>query len=193
MSYSVTYWVCDKGKKPVKHTDEACFSRLNYAPQCDSVRYMANVDNDLDIKDIRYFLDFAREWLDGKLWQEKHLKGLKDHRTTRRIFYVLKSKGMKPVQRLLYLTTLRYVDEFPEIIREFAKRAKALKTSEERFAELQNVHDDAERRKFAMKYGNLGGHGLMRSYYRSGNIAIKDFKAKITKASSVNAMWNASP
>jgi hypothetical protein len=151
---------------------------------------MANVDNDLTDTEIKYYLAFIKEWLDPKLWKEKWLKGLKDSRTTRRIFFVLNSKGMKPVKRLLYLTALRYVDEFPEVLQQFAKRTKPDESLAVRFKEFQKIHEDAGNRKFDTKHGNYGGHGLMTPYYMNGHLTVKQFQAKINKASSVNNMWN---
>lgn len=188
MSYQVTYWTLNKGQKP-KKTTAPCFATLSYAAPCDTVRYMANVDNDVTDDHIAKYLSFLREILDGTKWKEKPMKGLANGPTARRLYYVLDSTGMRPVKRLLYLTALRYIDEFPEIVIRFADAAGTCATPDDRFKLFQELHQQGESGGFKCKYGNFAGHGLISSYYQKGRSTIASFQSKVDTATRVNSMF----
>ncbi len=189
---SVDFWFTKKGSKPEKRTQAACFYCINGVSDVDCVRYMAHIDPRLKKEDIVYYLSFLREWLDAKKWKEKFMSKTANA-TGGRIFFSLDSEGMKPHVRLLYLTAMRYVDEYPEIIEQLAKRTKPDEPLEKRFEEFQNIHNDAEARKFPVKMGCFAVHGLMTNgYYKlRANITLKQFAANLKTKGSVNATFEA--
>lgn len=82
------------------------------------------------------------------------------------------------------LTAFRYLDEYPDIVAEFAKLGKM--KVEELFENFQQLHFDYTNNNFVKKSkrpNNMGGHGLMYDY-KWGSAQHKWEPIKLTKFKS---------
>jgi len=91
---------------------------------------------------------------------------------------------------LLYLTALRYVQEYPEIVK--ALIAHKDEPIEIKFDKFQEIHELASNGKIRLvKYGNLAGHGLMYKMYSKERIDLNKFKNNLKSSlkDSVNSYF----
>jgi hypothetical protein len=161
---SVTYWPISRratGKRLIRGPKviNACFSMLGggysgSSPLSHVIRYAALIDNSLTKKDVVSWLD----WLKTMFGPKAVLFRARIDFANKRVIYHLKTEGMSKYRALTYLTAMRYVDEYPQLLK---KTIALAGTDEERFAAFQTMHEDAYRNGSNHIGYNLGGHGLM--------------------------------
>lgn len=185
--YSVTYWVIRAKRKKEKVTN-ICFSNLNYDTSAITrIQYLANVDHQFWGKReiVDFYLELVRYFLDPTLWTMKYLEDGK------KIFYVLNCTGMNPHVRLLYLTALRYIDEYPEVVLTLHDRHKDERDMDKLFAYFQTIQkeDAYGGLAYPAKYGLRGGHSLIDPYYFKKPVTVKQLRENIKTKPSVNSMF----
>ncbi len=162
MSFSVTYWNVYKDGRVRKTTDADCFSVLS---SCDegikTIRYLCNVDERLDQKQIDFYLDFISKILTERNWQFKQLK-IKNKRYI--LFTLDTSKNWHKYNVLFYLSAFRLHDEGFEIIEELYKVNK--ENFDTQFYKFQEIHRDCSDGKIQFKKNEtshtLDCHGIMK-------------------------------
>lgn len=139
-----------------------CFSNLNSKIRSDiefkKIDYFARVRSSLKKSEVNKYVKFIKQLLDEnkfKVWVYPFKK--------KKVFYSLNSDGMGEGRVLLYLTLFRYMDDFPEIVKQFtSKMTNGLEENYNLFVEIHrhfigNAGD-------GLSYNNLSGHGAMCSY-----------------------------
>ncbi len=201
MSYPhVEYWRLNKGDKKVKRCTGACFSGLNYnsgTKMPEAIRFVAKLPdklldgNPLKVEELDFFIRFTKQMLTRPECPKFYIRKLKDNK----LLYNVKTKGMKYVEALLYLTWFRIPQEHCEIVPELFKRHKEGDTLETTFDNFQKIHDEIVAGQLKiLKWNTLCGHGLIYKYAGYGvtgpakTITIENFVKNIKdKVHSVNA------
>lgn len=147
--------------------ENACFAMLARNDDCPYLtQYDAVIDKSLSKADVLAWIEWLKELLDYKLFKYKV-----DYPKQVVTFYV-KSASMPRSRLLLYLTAMRYLDEFPDIV----KHTIVLKGDiENRFDQFLEIHE----KSYRDSGWNLGGHGL--TYTTQKKVSFKVFKENVTQ------------
>lgn len=148
------YFKVDNALKPKKYTG-SCFSSLD--TDAEKVIFHCQVDKELTPDEIEFFLSFISDVLDTTKFSIKY-KDIYD------IKFKLETTFLDYTSSLLYLTFFRYLQEFPDIVKEFFKHKG--EDLEELFKSFQHIHFLNKINKFPLRWENMSGHGLMYDYGR---------------------------
>ena len=168
--YFVDYSTFDAGVE--SKTTHICFSQVNHIP--DKFIYRARIKDDLKDDAVLHYAAFLKLWLEDRFTVE--IVDLKDTKVEpHRAVWALDCKGMKLQELRLYLTAFRYVDEFYLLINKWIEFKDNIEPDDS-FRLFQILHYAIE-----SQLNNVGGHGLMCSYCKSGgqSISIERFKANV--------------
>lgn len=124
MSYgyipSVTYWNRFKDKAK-KHVSAACFSSYNQSyyskekanKDLTKIYYKCPIDPSLTGEEIDFYLKFVRAILPKNIFKVRRIKD-------NNFLFILDARTIVGSQKILsFLSYFRYVNEFPEIIKDF--------------------------------------------------------------------------
>lgn len=169
MATRVCYWERQEDKK--RHRISCvCFVSLFNRGQPSKVYYVAPIKEKLSNKAINFYINFLKAIFDDKIFNYKVSKKF--------VSWELDTKKLSKCKALLYLTAFRYVNEFPNIVKEFHKASEAKDsslTNEELFTLFLDVHQDIILHRMPM---GLYGHGLICSKF-TNRISIEQFKKNL--------------
>lgn len=175
------YFKVNNSLKPKKYTG-SCFSSLD--EDAEQVIFHCQVDQELTPDEIEFFLKFMSDILDTTKFSIKY-------KDIYHIKFKLNTISLNYISSLLYLTFFRYLQEFPDIIKEFFKHKG--EDSEELFQSFQHIHFLNKIDKFPIRWENMSGHGLMYDYgnrkFEPINIDIFKQRLKQQEITSVHKYW----
>lgn len=146
------YFKKDNKLSPRKYSGP-CFSSLN--EDAEKVVFHCAVDKELTPQEIEFFLAFISNVLDTTKFSVKY-------KDVYKIKFKLDKTSLNRKASLLYLTFFRYLQEFPDIVKElFKHKDEKLETL---FTSFQYVHHLNKINKFPIRWENIPGHGLIYDY-----------------------------
>ena len=177
------YFRKDNKLSPRKYSG-ACFSSLSETAE--KVVFHCEVDKELTPEEIEFFLTFMSNVLDKTKFSVKY-------KDVYKIKFKLDKTSLNHKTSLLYLTFFRYLQEFPDIVKElFKHKNEKLETL---FTSFQYIHHLNKIDKFPIRWENISGHGLMFDYsardFKSIDILTLQTRLKNQRIKMVQDFWKA--
>lgn len=161
---AVIYWEKFKTGK-VLRSNNACFAKVSHG-LVDEVRYLAKLN--VTIEEFEFWMRFSRKFLTyPKIQYSVKIVSIGRGKNSH-VLFRLKMSGNK-AKDLLYLTTFRYIEKYPNFVKSMFSKRNDAENPEEMFVNMQKIHIDNP-----SQYG-LGGESLFCSpayYGKSGNCPI---------------------
>ena len=174
-------WILDTDKP--KNINQVCFSALH--GKAIKVTFDCKIDSDLTISHVNFYVKFLKKILN------KDLFTYEINKDKSKILFTLNGTGLTYSQKLLYLTAMRYLQEFPTIILELFNYKNLL--INDLFNKFIEIHLLVCQNKFDLKYDDsFYGHSLVAPYEVNNynSINLKNFKTNLKfNKESVNSYF----
>lgn len=178
---SVDYYSISSSGAETPKLGAACFANMNYDGVPVSVRYPARINGycaapKLTLDEVKAYDLFLHQLFDTATTGLFTSVIETDAALKTTITYVLKTEGMKYKRALVYLTAMRYIDEFPGIVQAWAQGRAALNL-EASFSLFCALHK-------TVASSNLSGHGLMYPAYEASTVkraSVSDLRANLKR------------